>query len=762
MRLKVNIPKNAKHNDVACCVSWASADEIISCSDDHNMSKTNLLQNETNVVAKFPKDFYPIDMSCLNNGMSKGGKIQASLFVVTSSDGKYHLVSQGGRIEKTVDAHKGAVLTGKWSHDASALVTSGEDGKIKIWSRSGMLRSTLVQNGPCVYCAAWSPESDRIVYTSGKHLIIQPLQPSTKPIKWKAHDEIILKLDWSLVNNMIISGGEDCKYKVWDSYGRLLFSSVPTNYPITSLAWSPDGELFSVGSFNLLQLCDKSGWSHGQEALDYGSVLGISWSSDATQVAAACADGHIVSAHCIQKTLEWNEFEVVLISRKTVHVKNIINDTQDVLEMRDRVIKMSLGYNYLIIVTSTQCLIYTSTNFNTPAIFELRNPSVSFVQQCETCFALVDGSSVLVYNYEGRQVSVLKLPNQVQTYMLNNFTLSISPDVVAVKDGKDERMVHLFDTNTGRIVDNNSTITHSNQVVEVSLSQCGDVSERYVALIDKNRDVYVIPVRSTSRIKKLAAMVQSVQWNQDCNMLCGLRDNKLLVWTYPKTLFVDSNILALTLTEQDITDSGKNLTLLNYIGSRACLRRTDGSKIVVPISPFPITLHNLIINNKWDEAVRLCRFAKSNSLWACLAAMAMHEKKLQAAEIAYAAIREVDKVEYLNHIKDMSNKDIRSAKMALFCGNFGEAESILQRAGFIYHIIQLNMDLFEWERALDVAIKHKTHIDTVLGFRKLYLEEMGTKETSNKFKQYSQGVSIQWDKIRAKVDAELEAVGDLN
>lgn len=47
--------------------------------------------------------------------------------------------------------------------------------------------------------------------------------------------------------------------QVWDSFGRLLFSSSPLDYPITSLAWAPDGEVFSVGSFNTLHLCDKTG-----------------------------------------------------------------------------------------------------------------------------------------------------------------------------------------------------------------------------------------------------------------------------------------------------------------------------------------------------------------------------------------------------------------------------------------------------------------------------------------------------------------------
>ena len=45
----------------------------------------------------------------------------------------------------------------------------------------------------------------------------------------------------------IISGGEDCRYRVWDSFGRQLFSAGQHDYPITSLAWSPDGQYFAVG-----------------------------------------------------------------------------------------------------------------------------------------------------------------------------------------------------------------------------------------------------------------------------------------------------------------------------------------------------------------------------------------------------------------------------------------------------------------------------------------------------------------------------------
>ncbi|XP_050572752.1 intraflagellar transport protein 80 homolog, partial [Cygnus atratus] len=58
---------------------------------------------------------------------------------------KFHLISKSGRVEKSVEAHCGAVLAGRWNSEGTALATVGEDGQVKIWSKSGMLRSTLAQ-----------------------------------------------------------------------------------------------------------------------------------------------------------------------------------------------------------------------------------------------------------------------------------------------------------------------------------------------------------------------------------------------------------------------------------------------------------------------------------------------------------------------------------------------------------------------------------------------------------------------------------------
>ena len=88
-----------------------------------------------------------------------------------------------------------------------------------------------------MYSVAWSSDSDQVIYCNGKSLTIKPIQPNSKPnsvrisklntsypvdafighvllLQWKAHDGVILKVDWNPVNGLILSGGEDCKYKV--------------------------------------------------------------------------------------------------------------------------------------------------------------------------------------------------------------------------------------------------------------------------------------------------------------------------------------------------------------------------------------------------------------------------------------------------------------------------------------------------------------------------------------------------------------------
>ncbi|XP_067307985.1 intraflagellar transport protein 80 homolog [Pseudorasbora parva] len=697
MRLKTSLLKEPKHRELVSCVGWSSADELYSCSDDHQILRWNLLSHDTSVLLQLQDHTYPIDLHCFPKAVSGKRQAGAETFALTSADGKLHLVSKSGRIEKSVEAHRGAVLAERWNHDGTALITAGEDGQLKIWSKSGMLRSTLAQQGTPVYSVAWAPDSGRVLYTSGRQLVVKPLQPSSKLLQWKAHDGVVLKVDWSAVNDLILSGGEDCKYKVWDSYGRLLFCSSPHDYPITAVAWAPDGQLFAMGSFHTLRLCDKTG------------------------------------------------------------VRNVLNDAVDVLEFRDRVIKASLAHGHLVVTTSLQCYVYSAKNWNTPLIFDLKEGSVSLIVQAERHFLLVDGAEVYVYSYEGRLVSSPKSPG-LRMDILSTQSISLSSDTIAIRDTTDERVIFLFEAQTGKAIGDGKPLIHKTEVVLIALDQCGSSNDRRIALIDKNRDLYLTSVRKLGRahsIYKIGSMVDTVAWNDSANILCGVQDSQFTVWYYPSVVFVDKDLLPKTIFTKDSSELSRSPQILSYVGSQVTVRRTDGSLVCTAVSPYPTLLHEYTCSARWEDGLRICRFAKDQALWSCLAGLAMANRELSTAEVAYAAIGEIDKVQYINFIKDLPSKDSSLAHILLFSGHVQEAEATLLQANLVYHAIQIHINLYSWDRALELAVKNKTHVDTVLAHRRKFLEDFGKQETNKRFLQYSEGVEVDWEKIQAKIEMEF-------
>ncbi|NWI87343.1 IFT80 protein, partial [Pitta sordida] len=601
-----------KHKELVSCVGWTAADELYSCSDDHQILKWNPLTSETSRVVRLPEDIYPTDFHWFPRNVGGKRPSHSETFVLTSSDGRFHLISRLGRVEKSVEAHHGAALAGRWNYEGTALVTVGEDGQVKIWSKSGMLRSTLAQQGCPVYSVAWAPDSEKVLFPAGKQLIIKPLQPSAKVLQWKAHDGVILKTDWNSVNDLIVSAGEDCKYKVWDSFGRLLYNSQPQEYPVTSISWAGDGQFFAVGSFDTLRLCDKTGWCYSLEKPQTGSIWNISWSLDGTQLAGACGNGHVLFAHVVEQRWDWRNLELTLTKRRTMRVHNVLNDAVDSLEFRDRVIKASLNYGYLVVATSLQCYVFSTKNWNTPLIFDLKEGTVSLILQAERHFLLVDGVGLYLYSYEGRLISSPKYPG-LRTDTLNSQTVSLSSDTLAIKDKADDKVIYIFEALSGKPLGDGKPLSSSSEIVEIALDQKGLTNERKIAFIDKNRDLYITSVKrfgKEQKIVNIGTMVHTLAWNDDSNILCGIQDTRLTVWYYPNVVYVDKDLLPKTLYEKDASELSRNPQIVGFVGNEITLRRADGSLLHLHIPPYPAILHGHVRASRWDSAVRLCRFVK--------------------------------------------------------------------------------------------------------------------------------------------------------
>ncbi|CAG9540779.1 unnamed protein product [Cercopithifilaria johnstoni] len=177
MRLKVTIAREPKHSDSVIAITWIKSDELISVGDDQQVLKWNLMNGDVQVLMHLPSMLYPTDMQWLPHDSTK--QQLNDIFILTSTDGKFYICNRNGRIEKVVDAHQGAILSGRWSHDGSTFATCGEDGAIKLWSRNGMLRSILVENNYPVYGICWNGDDSSIAYCCGENCFIKVLKSQT-------------------------------------------------------------------------------------------------------------------------------------------------------------------------------------------------------------------------------------------------------------------------------------------------------------------------------------------------------------------------------------------------------------------------------------------------------------------------------------------------------------------------------------------------------------------------------------------------------
>jgi intraflagellar transport protein 80 len=101
--------------------------------------------------------------------------------------------------------------------------------------------------------------------------------------------------------------------------------------------------------------------------------------------------------------------------------------------------------------------------------------------------------------------------------------------------------------------------------------------------------------------------------------------------------------------------------------------------------------------------------------------MTIYSRELNTVEIALAAIDEADKVQFINYVKELPSEPARNAALAVYMKKIPEAEQILLGARLFYRAIKLNIKMYKWDRALEIAVNNKTHVDTVVAYRQRFL-----------------------------------------
>lgn len=231
------------------------------------------------------------------------------------------------------------------------------------------------------------------------------------------------------------------------------------------------------------------------------------------------------------------------------------------LEFSDRVIELAIGWRHLVVATTRHIYSYHVDAFSTPNIFDIKGgAAIHLIHVAERFFVVVGAAAVgiRVYSYEGRELCAVKVQcvgdvdhvrpllltdpaeQQVpglQTEYIKANSLAISPDAMAIVDrAKAGKSILFLDVSTGAPL--SKPIACAEPAVTISLSQCGLPSDRKIAWVDANADLWISAIHN-ARPVKLGTLASSVQWNTDNDSLAAVIDTRLRVWHYPNVIFVD-------------------------------------------------------------------------------------------------------------------------------------------------------------------------------------------------------------------------------
>lgn len=209
---------------------------------------------------------------------------------------------------RTLDGHKGSVLSVAFSSDGKTLATASRDKTIKLWEighdknswldiPTGKLRQTLSDHTADVYCVVFSPQGDLLASGSGDKTIRLWDARTRKTIRiLEGHGDVVRSVAFSPDQKTLVSGSKDQTVRLWDvATGQLQQTLEGHTGQVRSVAFSPDGTLLASGC------TDKTArlWDARTAQLKLvlkghtGSIEHVAFSPDGKRLASSSEDSTV-------------------------------------------------------------------------------------------------------------------------------------------------------------------------------------------------------------------------------------------------------------------------------------------------------------------------------------------------------------------------------------------------------------------------------------------------------------------------------------
>ena len=202
-----------------------------------------------------------------------------------------------GKKQLILEGHTNSVKSVAFSHDGQRIVSGSDDRTLKLWdAKSGQELQTLkgqmeIIGG--VTSVAFSPIGQQIAGSTGSELWLWAQKNGPKPQTLKGGAYPVSSMAFSPDGQRIVGGSYDDKLRLWDTQsGNLLQTLKGHTDPVNSVAFSPDSQRIVSGSHDeTLKLWDAK---TGQELLTLKGhtrrVNSVAFSPDSQRIVSGSDD----------------------------------------------------------------------------------------------------------------------------------------------------------------------------------------------------------------------------------------------------------------------------------------------------------------------------------------------------------------------------------------------------------------------------------------------------------------------------------------
>ena len=187
-----------------------------------------------------------------------------------------------------------------------------------------------------------------------------------------------------------------------------------------------------------------------------------------------------------------------------------------------------------------------------------------------------------------------------------------------------------------------------------------------------------------------------------------MRDATLSIVLNPGIIMRDPALLLSSIVPLDSVDSlGRNPSLVRFCGAQIQVKNSSGARVRAHIPVYAQLLLERIQSRHLNEAVAICRMTTSEPyLWAVLAGYCLEAGELELLHQCCGALGHVDKLEQIERIKQINNKQQQAAEMRLLAAD-RDAAKMVQKSQPVLEQIRMAVAMNEWAQALQVFFYFK-------------------------------------------------------